>query len=243
MEERDTSFINMNQENIGNLIKTLRKEKNLTQKELADLLGVTYQAVSKWENGKNIPDIAILKKISDEFSIDINEILNGTNTKKEKKKKKILLTVILLISILTIGALCIFLWNHQDSFQFKKINTTYNGFNITGSIAYNKSQTYIYISQIDYNGQKDTTNYSHITCTLYEEYQDTSTKIEDCTEAGENTTIEEHLKTVKFNIDNYKPNCNDLTKSTLYLEINVRNEEENKTYKIPLTLEELCPTE
>ena len=51
-------------EKIGNIIKELRKKNNLTQQNLADQLGVTYQAVSKWENGKNIPDIAILKEIS-----------------------------------------------------------------------------------------------------------------------------------------------------------------------------------
>ena len=44
----------MNQDKIGNFIKSIRLEHNLTQKELADKLGVTYQAVSKWENGKNL---------------------------------------------------------------------------------------------------------------------------------------------------------------------------------------------
>ena len=53
----------MNQERIGKLIKEIRKDNNLTQKDLAKKLGVTYQAVSKWETGKNIPDIAILKKL------------------------------------------------------------------------------------------------------------------------------------------------------------------------------------
>ena len=55
----------MEQEKIGKFIKKLRKENNLTQKDLADKYGVTYQAVSKWETGKNIPDISLLKEISD----------------------------------------------------------------------------------------------------------------------------------------------------------------------------------
>ena len=67
----------MDQERIGNLIKQIRKDNNLTQKDLADKLGVTFQAVSKWENGKNIPDIAVLKQISDMFNINIDDILNG----------------------------------------------------------------------------------------------------------------------------------------------------------------------
>ena len=74
----------MDQNKIGNFIKSIRLDNNLTQKSFADKFGVTYQAVSKWENGKNIPDISILKQICDEYNIDINEILNG-----EKKKKTI----------------------------------------------------------------------------------------------------------------------------------------------------------
>ena len=78
----------MNQEKIGQFIKQIREENHLTQKELADLLGVTFQAVSKWENGKNIPDIAILKQISDEFHVNIDEILNGERNLNHKKKQK-----------------------------------------------------------------------------------------------------------------------------------------------------------
>ena len=51
----------MNQENIGKYIKKLRKENNLSQEKLADKLGVTYQAVSKWERGLNLPDMTTLK--------------------------------------------------------------------------------------------------------------------------------------------------------------------------------------
>ena len=50
----------MNQETIGKKIKELRIKNNLTQQELASKLNVTYQAVSKWENGKNLPDLVIL---------------------------------------------------------------------------------------------------------------------------------------------------------------------------------------
>ena len=53
----------MNQEKISKFIKDIRIKNNLTQKDFADKFGVTYQAVSKWENGKNLPDINILKEI------------------------------------------------------------------------------------------------------------------------------------------------------------------------------------
>ena len=84
----------MNQEKIGNLIKEIRKNNNLTQKELADKLGVTYQAVSKWETGLNIPDIAIIRQISKMYNIDINEILDG---EKKKKRKYIFIIVSILL--------------------------------------------------------------------------------------------------------------------------------------------------
>jgi len=74
----------MNQEKIGQFIKKIREENKLTQKELADKLGVTYQAVSKWENGKNVPDISILKEMSKMFNIDIDEILDGEKKNKNK---------------------------------------------------------------------------------------------------------------------------------------------------------------
>ena len=53
----------MDQEKIGKIIKEIRKNNNLTQADLANKYNVTYQAVSKWENGKSLPDIVLLKQI------------------------------------------------------------------------------------------------------------------------------------------------------------------------------------
>ena len=79
----------MDQEKIGKFIKKLRKDNNLTQDELAKKLGVTYQAVSKWENGKSIPDIAILKTVSELFNVNIDELLEGSVKNKKKLNKKL----------------------------------------------------------------------------------------------------------------------------------------------------------
>ena len=67
----------MNQENVGHFIAELRKEKNMTQQELADKLCVTDRAVSHWENGRRLPDISLLKMLSEVFEVSIIEILNG----------------------------------------------------------------------------------------------------------------------------------------------------------------------
>ena len=77
----------MDQKRIGNLIKELRKKNNLTQEKFAEKYGVTYQAVSKWENGKNIPDISLLKQICDDYNININDLLEGKNSENTQSKK------------------------------------------------------------------------------------------------------------------------------------------------------------
>lgn len=75
----------MDQEKIGNFIKEIRTKNNLTQKQFADKYNVTYQAVSKWENGKNMPDVALIKQISKDFNISLEEIYNGELNINKKK--------------------------------------------------------------------------------------------------------------------------------------------------------------
>lgn len=67
----------MDIEKIGKFIKELRAEKNLTQKQLADKLNITVQAVSKWERGKGLPDISYLEDLSEIFQVSILELLKG----------------------------------------------------------------------------------------------------------------------------------------------------------------------
>ena len=73
----------MNQEKIGKFISTLRKEKKITQKQLAEKLGITDRAVSKWENGKSMPDLALLKPLCNILNISINELLCGEYVNKK----------------------------------------------------------------------------------------------------------------------------------------------------------------
>lgn len=69
----------MNQEKIGKFIAELRKEKNLTQVQLAHQLGVSDRTISKWETGRGMPDVSILKKLSETLGISVNELLCGEN--------------------------------------------------------------------------------------------------------------------------------------------------------------------
>ena len=71
----------MAKESFGNRLSKLRKEKGLTQNDIADKVGVTSQAVSKWENDQATPDIDILIKLSEIFEISLDELL-GKETQK-----------------------------------------------------------------------------------------------------------------------------------------------------------------
>ena len=72
----------MDNERIGKLILKLRKEKQMTQSGLADVLGVSDKAVSKWERGQGIPDVSLLVALSEFFRINIDDILAGETAEK-----------------------------------------------------------------------------------------------------------------------------------------------------------------
>ena len=78
----------MDQEKIGKFIAELRKEKNMTQQELADKISVTDRAISNWENGRRLPDYSLLKDLSKELNISINELLSGERLSENKLKQK-----------------------------------------------------------------------------------------------------------------------------------------------------------
>lgn len=78
----------MNQEKIGKFIAKLRKQKNMTQQELAKKLGVTDRAISKWENGRGLPDYSLLQNLCDTLSVSINELFSGEKISKENYKTK-----------------------------------------------------------------------------------------------------------------------------------------------------------
>ena len=67
----------MDYEKVGNLILQLRKEKNMTQKQVADLLNISDKTISKWERGLGCPDVSLLSELSKIFDINIEKILLG----------------------------------------------------------------------------------------------------------------------------------------------------------------------
>ena len=78
----------MNQIKIGEFISSQRKMKNLTQAALAEKLGITDRAVSKWERGKGLPDVSLMLDLCEIFGITINELLSGEEISMENSNQK-----------------------------------------------------------------------------------------------------------------------------------------------------------
>ena len=83
----------MDLKKIGSFLKELRKEKGITQEELAERLYVSGRTVSRWETGTNMPDISLLVDIAEIFDVSIPEIINGER-KNEIMEKEVKETVL-----------------------------------------------------------------------------------------------------------------------------------------------------
>jgi len=77
----------MNQEKIGKFIAEKRKEKKLTQEQLAEKLSISKNAVSKWERGLNLPDVSIMQDLCKILNITLNELFVGEKILDEKYKE------------------------------------------------------------------------------------------------------------------------------------------------------------
>ena len=77
----------MNQEKIGKFISECRKEKQLTQEQLAVQLGVTSKSISKWENGNCLPDASKYKSLCEILGITVNELFSGERLSSETENE------------------------------------------------------------------------------------------------------------------------------------------------------------
>lgn len=77
----------VNQEKIGAFLRTLRKEKGMTQEKLSELLHVNSRTVSRWENAKTMPDFDILIELAKLYEVSIEELLNGERTAEIMEKQ------------------------------------------------------------------------------------------------------------------------------------------------------------
>ena len=223
----------MDAKKVGQFIKELRTKNNLTQKELADKYYVTYQAVSKWENGINLPDVMLIKQMSKDFNISVDDILNG----KVNKKSNIIIYIVLFLVIVGIIFSIVVFFNRNKSFEFKKITSTCENFKITGSAAYSKDKTSIYISSIDYCGSDENTIYDSIRYSLYLDGGSYKSLISDG-DIMNNTNIVNYLKNAIINFDT--SSCLELDNNKLLLEITTNKNGEDNVHQMYLDLEDNC---
>ena len=222
----------MNPEKIGQFIKEIRVKNNLTQKDLADKYNVTYQAVSKWENGKNLPDILLIRQMAKDFNINVEDILDGS----VNKKRNILLYIIPIIIVILLIIVVILINNLNSGFNTSSVSSMCSDFDVNGMITYDKNKSSIFISKVNYNGCEDNVIYKRIECNLYED----NILIKSCI-VKENTTLKEYLNEVSFYIDNYEQVCKNYDNNTIKLNIKaIKDDGTTKNYEIPLNLESNC---
>ena len=231
----------MQEEKFGKIIKEIRKKYNLTQKDLADKYHVTYQAVSKWENGKNMPDVTILKEISNDFNVSLDDLIDGNL--KEKKDNKISKKILLLIILFVILLIVLVVWimkKDDNDFESRTMSTTCENFKISGIISYNEKKSLIFIPRIEYCGEEKNI-YKEISCTLYEKNKDVIKEISVYNHNEGEITLEDFLSNVTFNVDNYLKVCNAYEKDSFYIEIKAKDKN-NKviSYNVPITLDDKC---
>lgn len=128
----------MNNEKFGKLLCQLRKDKKMSQQDLAEKIPIGREAISKWERGKNYPDIQTLVKLSEIFDLSINELIYGEKKNDNNiqeinnvalslisdkiKKKKIILILIILLVLLTILFLSYYFIVNYNSILMYKID-------------------------------------------------------------------------------------------------------------------------
>lgn len=230
----------MDQEKIGNFIKKIRKDNHLSQKDFAEKLGVSFQAVSKWENGKNLPDISTLKEIKRQFNVNIDEIIEGniSSDKPNKNNKKNIIFIIIIVFILIILLILIniSLKNRNQVFEFNELNSMNTDFSVTGSVVKTHDRIALLINNVDYKGKSEDTIYDAVSCVMYEEKSKEIKEIAVC-DTRNNLSLLEYLKDLKIRIDDHSSSCTMFKTSSIYIEIRAK-EKNNKTivYKIPIDI-------
>lgn len=222
---------------IGNLIKELRVKKGLTQNDFANKYGVTYQAVSKWENGKCLPDVSILKEICKDNNISLDSILS-LEVNKSNKVNKLYFISILVILLTTVIILVIHFTS--DSFKYKNVTSNCDDFNIYGSLVYDNNKSHLHLSNITYCG-KENELYDSIECKLYEQNNDSLKVLDTCKyDFKDNISLEDYLKKIEFDLEDFSKTCKNYNSDSLYIEINATKDGVTTKYKIPLNINDSC---
>lgn len=146
----------MDQIKTGKLIAKLRKDKGMTQQQLADIFGINYRSVSKWETGQTMPDIANINLLSEIFGVTSDELLKGElnskPTPKDKKKKhklpkkSLLLLFIPIVVVLII--LVLLLYKDSESESYILASNNEKEYYVQGKVIFTEDDISIIINKV-----------------------------------------------------------------------------------------------
>lgn len=158
----------MNTEKVGKYISKLRKEKGLTQEELAERIGVNSKTISKWETGINVPDTVLLFELSKELGVSIQELLNCGETNsfndskilvegisfynKIFKKKAIKICSVIIFAVLFIFA-ALFTFNNYNKNHVYDIQSKNSDYSVDGYLIFNPKESLFIIDSISYESE------------------------------------------------------------------------------------------
>ena len=113
--------------NLGKTLQDLRKEKNISQEDIADILNVSRQTISNWENSKSYPDILALIKLCDIYKISLDallkedqQLLNHIKKEKQKKNKIIIGCVSIIVTLVLVLAYFLFFQNYFQTIDITR---------------------------------------------------------------------------------------------------------------------------
>lgn len=237
----------MNQEKIGKFIASSRKKKNMTQEELAEKINVTNKAISKWENGRGLPDCSLFNSICNVLDISIEELLSGENspkndnviteymTYKEKQKKKMNIFILLInIMLFVIFLFILFFINNYKNINIYRLRGESENFRYTEGIFVQSNIKSIFKSGlIDIkNAQITEKNISGLSLVLYNDNEYYSIY---STSNDEDTFIIDD-----YGYDEYFPSSSEYDiPNNLYLFISYRIDDTIHTEKMKLESEKI----
>jgi len=167
----------MNENDFCKLIEKLRKERGLTQRQLAKKLGVSNTAISKWENGYNLPDISMIAPLCEALQVDVNELIypssnqNPPSLKKHLRKLTILVALLIITIFILLFSVIAFqrinktnsystISNKQESSRIYEIKSEDNRFYIDGLLIIDDTQSKIIFNTIIFQDTSEGTNSS-----------------------------------------------------------------------------------
>lgn len=168
----------MKEKKVGEFIAKCRKEKNITQEQLAEAVGVTGASISKWENGRNLPDTIYFDALSNELEVSVLELMNGEKfpedsvpasslnkvleecmsayKKKERKKRyKIISILIVILLILTLSIFLLFYINNYNKFRIYSLISEDLVYNASGVLSITNDKNLLMISGLSCNSCDD----------------------------------------------------------------------------------------